>query len=132
MADSECSLENIECLFISTSGSSDSRFSSFQKALNIAFPKGARIKTPFTVFVPTNDAFIKMNNETLARLLDDKDALADVVLRHLVAGTRLLTPVGSSRLVSVGGDRIDVKRYLNDIFSENVKISTRRGDTKLL
>ena len=111
---------------------SDSRFSSFQKALNIAFPKGASIKSPFTIFVPTNEAFMKINNETLARMLDGKDSLADVVLRHLVAGTRFQIPVGSSRLVSVGGDRIDIKRYLNDIFSENVKISTSSVDTTIV
>ena len=78
--------------------------------------------------MPTNDAFMNMNKEKLARLLADKDALAAVVLRHLVAGTRFQIPAGSSRLVSVGGDVIDVKRYLNDIFSENVIISTSSGD----
>ena len=107
---------------------SDERFSLFQKSLNIAFPKGAAIKTPFTVFAPTNDAWGRLGNTTATRLFSDRPALGRVVLRHLVAGTRLQIGVGRSELETVGGDRLEVIRARQDIFSENVKIITSSGD----
>ena len=39
---------------------------------------------PFTVFAPTNLAFSKIPPETLSGLLEDKDALTSVLLRHVV------------------------------------------------
>lgn len=39
---------------------------------------------PFTVFAPTNLAFDKIPKEALAGLLEDKDALTSVLLRHVV------------------------------------------------
>lgn len=39
----------------------------------------------FTVFAPTNDAFDKIPDDTLAGLLADTDALSDVLLQHVVA-----------------------------------------------
>ena len=39
---------------------------------------------PFTVFAPTNLAFDKIPKEALASLLEDKDALTSVLLRHVV------------------------------------------------
>ena len=41
---------------------------------------------PFTVFAPTNEAFAKLPNETLAALLDDIPALTDVLTYHVVDG----------------------------------------------
>ena len=39
---------------------------------------------PFTVFVPNNAAFEKMNPEELTKLLDNKSALTAVLLYHMV------------------------------------------------
>ena len=39
----------------------------------------------FTVFAPTNDAFDKIPDDTLAGLLADTDALSTVLLQHVVA-----------------------------------------------
>ena len=39
---------------------------------------------PFTVFAPTNAAFAKVPSDALAALLQDKEALTAVLLRHVV------------------------------------------------
>ena len=39
---------------------------------------------PFTVFAPTNAAFAKVPSDALAGLLQDKEALTAVLLRHVV------------------------------------------------
>lgn len=44
---------------------------------------------PFTVFAPTNEAFAALPEGTLASLLDDPEALADILLYHVVPGTVL-------------------------------------------
>ena len=52
---------------------------------------------PYTVFAPTDDAFAAVPEATLNRLLNDKDALAEVLSYHVVPGrvmardARLLT-----------------------------------------
>jgi uncharacterized surface protein with fasciclin (FAS1) repeats len=43
---------------------------------------------PFTVFAPTNDAFAKIPAGVLNLLLADPDALADVLLYHVVPGAK--------------------------------------------
>jgi uncharacterized surface protein with fasciclin (FAS1) repeats len=43
-------------------------------------------KGPFTVFAPTDEAFEKLPEGTLASLLKDKDALKNVLLYHVVSG----------------------------------------------
>lgn len=41
---------------------------------------------PFTVFAPTDEAFAAVDEDTLNALLADPEALADVLLYHVVAG----------------------------------------------
>merc|ERR1711936_522819 len=64
----------------------------------------------FTVFAPTNDAFAKVPEEALGGLLEDKEALTAVPLRHVLpvpvkAGE---IPAGSTVLKTVGGEDITV------------------------
>jgi uncharacterized surface protein with fasciclin (FAS1) repeats len=64
----------------------------------------------FTVFAPTNDAFAKVPAEALGGLLEDKEALTAVLLRHVLpvsvkAGD---IPAGSTVLKTVGGEEITV------------------------
>ena len=55
---------------------------------------------PFTVFAPTNLAFSKIPPETLSGLLEDKDALTSVLLRHVVPA-KLMGKVSMWCLMSV-------------------------------
>jgi len=41
---------------------------------------------PFTVFAPTDEAFAKLPEGTVASLLKDKDKLAKILTYHVVAG----------------------------------------------
>lgn len=45
---------------------------------------------PFTVFAPTEEAFAALPEGTLEALLADPDALADILLHHVIVGERLL------------------------------------------
>ncbi len=45
-----------------------------------------RGKGPFTVFAPTNEAFAKLPEGTVEALLADPEALADILLYHVVPG----------------------------------------------
>ena len=56
---------------------SDPRFSTLLIALGAAFGNETGLEAPFTVFAPTNKAFAKIDDETLAGLLEDPDALQE-------------------------------------------------------
>ncbi len=45
-----------------------------------------RAEGPFTVFAPTDEAFAALPEGTLESLLEDTDALADILLYHVVSG----------------------------------------------
>jgi uncharacterized surface protein with fasciclin (FAS1) repeats len=48
---------------------------------------------PFTVFAPTDDAFAALPEGTLESLLEDPEALADILLYHVVSGEVLAADV---------------------------------------
>jgi uncharacterized surface protein with fasciclin (FAS1) repeats len=50
-------------------------------------------KGPFTVFAPTDEAFAKIPADVLNNLLKDKEALAKVLLYHVVSGKVMSTDV---------------------------------------
>merc|ERR1711997_514351 len=72
---------------------------------------------PFTVFAPTNAAFEKVPKEALAGLLENKEELTKVLLRHVVPsaiqGKNI--PPGTTNLATAGGEKIDVTRNQNNI-----------------
>jgi uncharacterized surface protein with fasciclin (FAS1) repeats len=62
-------------------------FSTLVKAVGAAgLVKTLKGKGPYTVFAPTNEAFAKVPAADLEALLDDPDALADVLTYHVVDG----------------------------------------------
>lgn len=73
---------------------------------------------PFTVFAPTDEAFAAVDSATLEALLADPDALADVLLYHVVPGEVMAADVidlasattaqGSDVAISVDGDTMMV------------------------
>lgn len=73
---------------------------------------------PFTVFAPTNDAFAKIDTETLNSLLEEKNqkALANILTYHVISGNITATDVvaalkkgnGMVELTALNGQVISV------------------------
>jgi uncharacterized surface protein with fasciclin (FAS1) repeats len=62
-------------------------FSTLVKALKAAsLVEPLQGKGPFTVFAPTDEAFAKLPEGTLEKLLADKEALTEILKYHVVAG----------------------------------------------
>lgn len=77
-------------------------------------------ESTFTVFAPTNDAFNKLPEGTLDGLLEDTDALTDILLYHVVEGKALSTSLenGDSIKTLEGSDLMarisNAGVYIND------------------
>ena len=64
---------------------------------------------PFTVFAPTDDAFNKLDQDVLNKLLDDTDNLKKVLTYHVVADKVVGRDVaGMSRLTTVEGSDLSI------------------------
>jgi len=107
--------------------STDNRFSTLLAAITVAFPNGTNLEPPFTVFAPTNSAFEKLPEGSVAKLLEDPESLRNVLLRHIVAGQAVRIPAGSENLDTAGGGSISTSRSLDDIYSESVSVRTGSG-----
>jgi uncharacterized surface protein with fasciclin (FAS1) repeats len=59
-----------------------------------------------TVFAPTNDAFAKIPEATLASVLADKRALTDLLTHHVVTERRTSADLGSGRFTTLQGGTI--------------------------
>lgn len=65
----------------------DGRFETLVTALEAAgLAETLQGEGPFTVFAPTDEAFAQLPDGTLDSLLDDTEALSDILLYHVVAG----------------------------------------------
>ena len=67
---------------------------------------------PFTVFAPTNDAFSKIDEETLASLLvpENQSALANILLYHVVPRKVLSTDLEDhTRILTLQGTTVRVR-----------------------
>ena len=73
-----------------------------------------------------------MDEDTLLELLEDTEALQQVLLRHVVAGQAVRIPAGETTIQAVSGDNININRDIDDIFSENVRVSNGNGDAKVV
>ena len=111
----------------------DDRFETLVAALQAAglveTLQGAR---PFTVFAPTDDAFAKLPAGTVDALLQDLDALTDVLLYHVVPGDVKASAVvaldsaptvqGDMVAISVDGSTVmvnDARVVITDIEASN-------------
>ncbi len=65
---------------------------------------------PFTVFAPTDEAFAALPEGTLDALLEDPEALADILLYHVVSGEVLAADVvGLDAATTVQGSDIAIE-----------------------
>ena len=87
---------------------------------------------PFTVFAPTDEAFAALPEGTVESLLADPEALADILLYHVVSGEVLAADVvgldsattvqGSDVAISVDGESVmvnDANVVATDIAASN-------------
>ena len=64
---------------------------------------------PFTVFAPTDEAFAALPEGTLESLLEDTDALSQILLYHVVSGeVKAADVVGLDSATTVQGDDIAI------------------------
>jgi len=87
---------------------------------------------PFTVFAPTDDAFAALPAGTVEALLEDTEALTNILLYHVVAGRVLSSDVVANRsLPSLQGSRLDVSTeggvFINDSEVVAVDILAENG-----
>ena len=110
---------------------SNSDFSTLVVALKAAnLVEALQADGPFTVFAPTNEAFGKIDEQTLASLLEEENqqALANILTYHVVQGKLTATDVvsalesgnGSVDLTALNGQVINVmqkdgKIWLKDL-----------------
>jgi uncharacterized surface protein with fasciclin (FAS1) repeats len=59
-----------------------------------------------TLFAPTNDAFAKIPQDTLAEVLADKQALTNILTYHVVQQRRAPTDLDAGNLTTLQGDAI--------------------------
>jgi uncharacterized surface protein with fasciclin (FAS1) repeats len=111
----------------------DGRFTTLVAALQAAELDSVLAgEGPFTVFAPTDDAFAKLPEGTVASLLETIPALKDILLYHVVSGNVLAADVvtlesattlqGQTVSVSVMGDVVkinDSQVIITDIQGSN-------------
>ena len=111
----------------------DGRFETLVAALQAAdLVETLQGDGPFTVFAPTDDAFAKLPEGTVAALLEDIPALTDILLYHVVAGTVMAADVvkldaattvqGGAVTITVDGDTVrvnDAQVVITDIQASN-------------
>ena len=112
---------------------SDGRFTTLVTALQAAgLVDTLKSEGPFTVFAPTDDAFAALPDGTLDALLADTQALADVLLYHVVPGkvmaadvvnlTSADTALGQPASISVDGGSVMIDNaqvIITDIETSN-------------
>lgn len=76
---------------------------------------------PFTVFAPTDDAFKKLGDDTIKKVLADKNLLKKILLAHVVAGKA----VYSKDVVALDGKEVNGFKISAD------KTGVKIGDAKV-
>ena len=102
-----------ECNTIVDIATSNDDFSTLVAALTAAdLVEALSGDGPFTVFAPTNDAFAKIDEETLSSLLlpENKSALTNILLYHVVPRKVLSTDLEDhTRILTLQGTTVRVR-----------------------
>jgi uncharacterized surface protein with fasciclin (FAS1) repeats len=83
-----------------------------------------RGKGPFTVFAPTDAAFAKLPQGTVAALLEDKAELRAILTYHVVSGRVLSDAIakGMTEVATVGGGKLKINRDENGVTINGAKV----------
>jgi uncharacterized surface protein with fasciclin (FAS1) repeats len=81
-------------------------------------------KDMFTVFAPTDEAFGKLPEGTLDKLLlpENKEKLRMLLLYHVVAGKVLAADLASGEVKSVNGEKLEIEVSSDKIEVEGTKV----------
>jgi uncharacterized surface protein with fasciclin (FAS1) repeats len=81
-------------------------------------------KGVYTIFAPTDEAFGKLPNGTLTKLMlpQNKEKLRSLLLYHVVAGKMLSSELKSGKVTTMNGEKVKI-----DVDGEMIKV----GDTKV-
>jgi len=87
--------------------------------------KALKRKGPYTVFAPTDAAFDKVPNATLARLGRDRAALRAVLLLHVAEGRLTAAKVTKRRSVkTLNGQRVSIRVRDDKVFVGKARVVT--------
>jgi transforming growth factor-beta-induced protein len=102
----------------------DGRFTTLVAAVQAAgLVETLKGEGPFTVFAPTDDAFAKLPAGTIDALLADPEALANVLLYHVVSGKVMAADVAEVEYaLSAQGAPIDVLVKDGKVFVNNAEV----------
>lgn len=101
-------------------GSFDTLVSAVKAAGLVETLKG---EGPFTVFAPTDEAFAKIPKETLDSLLQDKEALTQVLTYHVVSGKVMAADVVNiDSAKTVQGQPISISTSDEGVMVDNAKV----------
>jgi uncharacterized surface protein with fasciclin (FAS1) repeats len=111
---------------------SNKNFSTLVTALKSADLVGAlQGNGPYTVFAPTNDAFAKIDSETLNSLLEEKNqkVLSNILTYHVISGKLVASDVvaaldknnGSVELTALNGQIITIMQKDGKIWLKDSK-----------
>ncbi|BCX50224.1 osteoblast specific factor 2-related protein [Haloferula helveola] len=100
-------------------------FSILKKAIDAAGLRGdlESIKT-VTVFAPTDEAFMKLPEGTLEKLMlpENKEKLRSLLMYHAIAGERTALSFEDSEVTSLSGDKLEVDLDDNEVEVNDAKV----------
>lgn len=80
---------------------------------------------PFTVFAPTDAAFAKLPEGTVASLLKDKKALTNILLYHVVSGNVMASDVVKlDKATTISKNDVHIKVADGSVFINKSKVTT--------
>ena len=102
----------------------DGRFTTLVAAVQAAgLVDALKADGPLTVFAPTDDAFSKLPEGTVEALLADPEALANILLYHVVDGRMMASEVvGMEKVVTLQGKSAVISQDMGKVMIDNAEI----------
>ncbi|WP_052573499.1 fasciclin domain-containing protein [Haloferula sp. BvORR071] len=102
-------------------------FSILAKALKAADLEGmlGDPKGSFTVFAPTDDAFMKLKKGTLDRLLlpENKEKLRSLLLYHVLPGQFSSSELKNGKITTSNGEKVEIDIKAHTVQVEHAKVA---------
>lgn len=102
----------------------DGRFTTLVAALDAAgLVETLSNDGPFTVFAPTDDAFAKLPEGTVAALLEDIPALTNILLYHVVEGSVMAGDVVTlDSAPTLNGEEVMIKVDMGNVYINDAQV----------